>query len=273
MATLPEEAILHSVAIGHTPNPENLKEPVLAPLWQLPTAYAPAGALLCSSATDVLRFAEMHLNDGKTQDGNQLLSSESVRAMRESQIDVPWPNPLYVNGWGLGFFLFEWSGARGFGHNGDTIGQHCEFRVFPDNGIAFVLLVNNTLGAYDFADEVTNEVLNELAGITVPILPAEPVKVDQDLSTLAGTYETPSVVIVTKVQGDQLLVDITPRGAAAVLSSIPPLQDSPLMPIGEGAFALDVLGVVKVPLVFYDFDEDGRPRYLDVGLRAVPRTS
>ncbi len=270
-ATLPEEAIMHSVAIGHTPNPENLEEPVVAPLWQLPTAYAPAGALLCATATDVLRFAQLHLNDGQSEDGTQLLSSRSIKEMRERQIEVPVPNGLNVDGWGLGFMLFEWSGARGFGHNGDTIGQHCEFRVFPDKEIAFVLLVNGGLKATEFADEVTDEVLQELADINVPTLPTEAVQVD-DLSGFAGTFSTPNVVIETKVIDDQLLLDMTPQGAAAALSSIPPLKDTPIMPIGEGAFVLDVLGILKTPVTFYDFDDAGRPRYVHLGVRAIPRT-
>jgi CubicO group peptidase (beta-lactamase class C family) len=270
-ATLPEEAIMHSVAIGHSLNPENLKEPIVAPLWQLPTAYAPAGALLCASATDVLRFAQLHLNDGKTEDGTQVLSAESARLMRERQIDVPRPNILEVSGWGLGFFLFEWDGVGGFGHNGDTIGQHCEFRVFPEKGIAFVLLANGALSAFTFSDEVMNEVLQNLAGISIPLPPTQATAVE-DLSPFAGTFGTPTGTLITKVQSDQLLLNYTPEGSSAALSTIPPLKDTPLMPVGDGGFVLEVLGV-RISLAFYDFDDEGRARYIHLGGRAIPRTS
>lgn len=271
-ATLPEEAIMHSVAIGHTPaDAENLKTPVVAPLWQLPTAYAPAGALLCASATDVLLLAHVLLNEGTAQNGTQILSPESVAAMRTEQIEVPLPNMLNVDSWGLGLFLFGWDGQRGFGHNGDTIGQHCEFRVFPDKDIALVLLVNGGIAETLFAEEVTDEVFNELAGIRVPKLPAEPVAVDQDLSRFAGTYSTPNVVMESKVKDDALVISIEPRGAAAALSTIPPLKEVELMPVSEGGFAFDLLGVLRVSLVFYDFDQQGRARYLHLGVRATPR--
>ena len=272
-ATLPEEAIMHSVAVGHTPGPEDLHEAVVAPMWQLPTAYAPAGALLCATATDVLLLAHVLLNEGKAQNGTQILSPESVAAMRAAQIEVPEPNLLNVDGWGLGLFLFEWSGQRGFGHNGDTIGQHCEFRVFPDKDIALVLLVNGGIGANAFADEVTDEVLDELAGIRVPTLPDGPVEIDQDLERFAGTFSTPNVVMETKVEDGSLLISIEPQGAAAALSSIPPLKDVELLPVSEGGFWFDLLGVLRVSLAFYDFDEHGLARYIHLGVRATPRVS
>ena len=272
-ATLPEEAIMHSVAVGHTPkDAENLKTSVVAPLWQLPTAYAPAGALLCAAPTDVLLLAHVLLNEGKAQNGTQILSSESIATMRAQQIDVPLPNMLNVDSWGLGLFLFEWSGYRGFGHNGDTIGQHCEFRVFPDKGIALVLSVNGGIAETVFAEEVTDEVFNELASIRVPKLPTEPVAIDQDLARFTGTYSTPNVVMETKVKDEVLVISIEPQGAAAALSTIPPLKEVELMPVSEAGFTFDLLGVMDVSLAFYDFDERGRARYLHLGVRATPRT-
>ncbi len=271
-ATLPEEAIMHGVAVGHTPGPEDLHEALVAPMWQLPTAYAPAGALLCATATDVLLLAHVLLNEGRAPNGTQILSSESVAGMREQQIEVPVPNLLNVDGWGLGLFLFEWSGQRGFGHNGDTIGQHCEFRVFPDKGIALVLLVNGGIGETAFANEITDEVLHELADIRVPTLPDDPVEIEQDLERFAGTFSTPNVIMETKARDGSLLISIEPQGAAAALSTIPPLKDVELTPVSEGGFWFDLLGVLRVSLAFYDFDEQGRARYIHLGVRATPRT-
>jgi len=271
-ATLPEEAIMHSVAVGHTPaDAENLKTSVVAPLWQLPTAYAPAGALLCACPTDVLLLAHVLLNEGKAQNGTQILSPESVAAMRAQQIGVPLPNMLNVDSWGLGLFLFEWSGQRGFGHNGDTIGQHCEFRVFPDSETALVLSVNGGIAETVFAEEVTDEVFSELADIRVPKLPTEPVAIELDLTRLAGTFSTPNVVMETKVKDGSLVISIEPQGAAAALSTIPPLKEVELVPVAEGGFMFDLLGVLNVSLAFFDFDEQGKARYLHLGARATPR--
>lgn len=272
-ATLPEEAIMHSVAVGHTPaGPDDLRTLVVAPMWQLPTAYAPAGCLLCACPTDVLLLAHVLLNEGKAQNGTQILSPESVAAMRAQQVDVPEPNLLNIDAWGLGLFLFGWSGQRGFGHNGDTLGQHCEFRVFPDKGIALVLSVNGGIAAVALAEEVTDEVFNELAGIRVPKLPTEPVAIDQDLSRFAGTFSSPNVLMETKVKDGALVISIEPQGAAAALSPLPPLKEVELMPVAEGAFAFDLLGVLNVSLAFYDFDKQGKARYIHLGARATPRS-
>ncbi len=143
--------------------------------------------------------------------------------------------------------------------------------MFPEKGIALVLLVNGGLKANEFADEVANEVLQEVADISVPELPVEPTDTGQDLARFAGTFSTPLILIETKVRDNQLLIDLSPQGAAAALSTIPPLKEVELMPIGDGAFALDILGILRTPLVFYDLDGAGRARYVHLGVRAVPR--
>ncbi|MGH2808400.1 MAG: serine hydrolase domain-containing protein [Actinomycetota bacterium] len=267
---LTEEIIMHAVAVGHTPDPLDLKSVVLAPVWALPYAYAPAGSQLSCSASDVLKFARFHLDEGVAEDGTRLLSQESALAMREAQIDLPQLAPGFLSGWGLGFFTYTWGGSSGFGHNGDTLGQHCEFRMFPEKNIAFVLQGNGGLGLIPFAEEVTREVLGDLAGIAVPKL--EPKPVEQDLNRIVGRYETPVVLIEAKAEGDQLLVSVTPQGSAAKLSTIPPLDSVALEPLQEGSFQLELMGITT-PITFFDFDENDRARYVHLGARVVPRVA
>ena len=88
-STLPEEAILHRVAVGHI----SLKPgdpPVVAPYWMLPRACGPMG-LINSTVKDALAFARLHLDEGKTSQGEQLLSAEAIRQMEEPQTEIPDP--------------------------------------------------------------------------------------------------------------------------------------------------------------------------------------
>src|SRR5215472_3837793 len=56
--TLPEEALLHRCALGHSRHPSD-GEPVS--VWGLPRSVGPAG-LITASAGDLLRFARLHLD-------------------------------------------------------------------------------------------------------------------------------------------------------------------------------------------------------------------
>src|SRR5699024_10100822 len=77
--TLPEEAILHGTAVGHTRDADG--HPVVMPSWQLPMSAAATGAALTMSTETLARFGEMLLNEGRTRDGVRLLSREHARLM------------------------------------------------------------------------------------------------------------------------------------------------------------------------------------------------
>ena len=63
--TLPEEALLHRAAVGHVkPSPDAALQ--VAPVWMLPRSCGPMG-LINSTVADVLAFAELHLDAGKTR--------------------------------------------------------------------------------------------------------------------------------------------------------------------------------------------------------------
>src|SRR4051812_11264220 len=97
--SLPEEAILRSVAVGHLLTGED-KAPQVAPVWHLSRAVGPAGAI-CASPTELLAFARLHLDDGRAADGTQILSPASVKVMQQLQVRLPESHTL-GEGWGLG---------------------------------------------------------------------------------------------------------------------------------------------------------------------------
>jgi CubicO group peptidase (beta-lactamase class C family) len=168
--TLPEEAILFRTAVGHIKYPGE-DEFRVTPMWVLPRSAGPAG-LVNASAADLLTFARLHLDEGRAADGTQLLSVSSVKQMQEAQIEVP---DRYTLGdrWGVGWILFEWDGRPLYGHDGSTVGQRAYLRVAPDARLAVCLLTNGGESGAAFK-ALCGEVMQERAGITMPVLPACP---------------------------------------------------------------------------------------------------
>src|SRR5262249_58817188 len=103
-ATLPEDVLRYRAAIGHIQPPE--QERRTAPSWGLPRSAGPAGGI-CASASEVLRFAQLHLAGGAL-DGAQIVSAESVQAMQEPQFVVPsGGGGLSSRRWGVGRALLD----------------------------------------------------------------------------------------------------------------------------------------------------------------------
>ena len=105
--TLPEEALLHRVAVGHI-SPSPGAPPQVAPVWMLPRACGPMG-LINSTVADVLTFARLHLGHGVADGGSRLVAESSIRAMHHAQVESPDPYTLGSH-WGLGVILFDWDG-------------------------------------------------------------------------------------------------------------------------------------------------------------------
>lgn len=269
-STLPEETLLFSNAVGHI----SLKpgDPAqVAPIWMLPRVCGPMG-LINSTVRDCLKFAALHLNNGRTEDGAQVLSSDSVQQMQVPQIEVP---DRYTLGshWGTGWIIFDWEGHRLYGHDGNTVGQAAFLRVFPDANVAIALLSNGgkTSSLYR---QLYSEILTEFAGIKVPPIPKMPKKpAEIDLAPYAGAYERLAVRLDLQVEGKRLEGTITVSGPLASLSPNP-VTKLTLTPVTADTFLAkgEEEDSPPSPAVFYKF-EDGTPRFLHMGARTHPRIS
>jgi CubicO group peptidase (beta-lactamase class C family) len=259
-STLPEEAILHRVAAGHIGDDLHV-----TPQWVLPRKSTPAG-LINSTAGDVLTFAELHLDDGLTGAGAQLLSPASVKAMQEPQVAIPDPYTVGEH-WGLGWSLARWDGRPVFGHGGNVLGQSAHLRVVPDARVA-VALLTNVGSSGPLWRAIAGEVFGELAGVTMP---SELTATELDLSVYEGRYERMSVTAEIGREDEGLVMTITSTGAVAKLLPDKAVQRVPLRPVREHVFLAEV-GAVTAPVVFFDV-VDGRPRYFHMGARAMPRVS
>lgn len=268
---LADEAILRSAAVGHLPDPEESTRSVVAPVYSLSPASAPAGSMQCATIDDLLGFARLHLSGGTGPQGTQVLSPASVAAMQEVQVELEDRFTL-GDAWGLGWILMTWDGQRVIGHDGGTVGQSSFLRLLPDKNLAVGLLTNGGDTRALFED-LFRELFDELAGVRMPTLP-EPLESTDgiDLDRYAGRYERLSLILDLVPEAGSLVAKVTVTGPLASL--VPPIPDKTLLPAADDLFFLppDDPNGKLTPMVFFDFDDAGCPQWLHFGARAARRT-
>ncbi|MGH8530021.1 MAG: serine hydrolase domain-containing protein [Nevskiales bacterium] len=102
----------------------------------LPLSFAPAGATLMMSATDLVSFARALLNGGAGLNGARILSAESTARMTQPTADIVLPVGWR---WGLGWMLLP--GELLF-HSGSGPGVAAFLYAQPQTGRVAVLLTN-----------------------------------------------------------------------------------------------------------------------------------
>jgi CubicO group peptidase (beta-lactamase class C family) len=262
--TLPEEAVLHRAAVGHIGEPGGPLTPT--PVWGLPRSAGPAG-LISARVHDVLAFARMHLDGGRTPSGATVLSTQNTVAMQQKEVDLPETHTL-GDSWGIGWIRFDWGGHRLFGHDGNTIGQSAFLRILPEQGLAVALLTNGG-NTRDLYQELYGEIFAELAGIELPdpLAPAStPPAVDT--ARYVGVYERTSVRTEVFERDGGLVLRSTVSGALADLQP-EPTHEYPLLAVAEDLFAMRPEGTTTWSAVrFYGLDDGSR--YVHYGARANP---
>jgi CubicO group peptidase (beta-lactamase class C family) len=178
--TLPEDAILRPVALGHRASEHGT---VVNPMWSFPRSFGPAGGTLAASAPDVLAFAQLHLAGGAG-----VLAGEVVEAMHSTQ--RPWPSGIQpgLAGVGLGWMLYDWNSRRVLGHNGAGAGAHASLRLVPELSAAVVVLTNATNGGRPLTENVLRATFAEELDIDIPDFP-DPYPGSFDNERYIGNYD------------------------------------------------------------------------------------
>lgn len=114
----------------------------------------PGGSSMWSSAGDLARFAQMHL-DGGVLNGARILREESARRMQELTVEGDEPGRKY----GVGWWGDSLVGRRNFGHSGGGPGMGVMLSAYPDDDTVTVVLTNY-FGA--MAPEVTRRLARVL---------------------------------------------------------------------------------------------------------------
>ena len=267
-STLPEEAVLHRVAVGHiTPDPE--QDPEVVKTFLMPRPLGPAG-LISATAADVTSFARMHLLGGVAPDGTRVLSGGSTEAMQAHELDLPDKHTL-GDSWGLGWIRFDWNDERLYGHDGSTFGQNAYLKILPSQGLSVALLTNGG-HTTDLYRDLYQEVFSEVAGLHMPeqLTPPDQAPTPApETGRHVGTYERSSVTTEVFEGDDGLVLRIIPTGATAEASGAT-TEELTLHPVEENLFVTQPPGQESwMPVTFYQLP-DGSD-YVHYGARANPK--
>ena len=260
---LMEEMLAHSCVVGHMLMP-GMAEPVVPPMVMLSYSSAPAGSVTTSTAAEVIRFTQMHLNGGRASDGTQVLSREGVAAMQAPQFKRPAVAPGDM---GLGWIMSEWDGEKVIGHGGGTIGQLSFLQVIPGQRFVVCLLTNSNTGGALFRD-LGRYVFEEFAGVHVPTPPKPSTKKPKlDLKKYVGRYDRYGIDTEIKLEDGTLKAYTQAKG---VLASVSAPQTYELKPVDKEMFTFNMQGETALAQ-FLEFDRNGRPRYCYIGSRVAKR--
>jgi CubicO group peptidase (beta-lactamase class C family) len=264
----PWEAILFRAAVGHIkPGPD--ADQVPAPVYALARSNAPAGSMLAMRPRDLLAFARMHMDGGRTADGTVVLSPEAIERMYTPAVELP-NLGLMGDAWGLGPELFHTPDGVLAGHDGNTIGQACYLRFVADKGVAIALMVN---GGDSFAlyRDIAGHILSELAGVTTRPLPTPPASPERiDAARYVGTYSTGILDMTVSQDADgRIWLDQVPKGLMAEMGGQPERIEL-VHYEGDSLIPLQADRGMHIPHAFVGDDGHGRARYLHVG-RAIRR--
>jgi CubicO group peptidase (beta-lactamase class C family) len=113
--------------------------------WAFPRSIDSTGGLI-SSAREQVAYMRFHLGDGKGADGKQVLTPQSLEAMRSN------PGPggtctMEIDGVCVGFWQRRTAeGVPVFQHGGAWGGQYSDFFFVPERQFAMTVLTNSTSG-------------------------------------------------------------------------------------------------------------------------------
>ncbi|HEX2054160.1 MAG TPA: serine hydrolase domain-containing protein, partial [Actinomycetota bacterium] len=185
-----ESELADSLASSNVAGPHNIVdgEPVLDnSLFDMPRQMRPSGGLF-SSVRDLIQYATFHLSDGRAEDGTQLLTNESLVAMRSN------PGPggtliLELDGVGVTWELRPSAeGVPIVEKGGSWPGWYTGFTMVPERGFAIIVLTNSNGGPRLQRDLIMDDwALRRFAGVSNT--PAEPrALTDAELAPYEGLY-------------------------------------------------------------------------------------
>jgi len=202
------DVITHRVAAGHEGGQ-------IARPWPLPRAAYPAGGIVCN-VHDLLTYAKFHLGDGRTAEGEVLLTSDSM-----AQMQTPHAAVWAKESWGFSWAINDTYDVRMVSHGGGTMGQVSQLILVPEKDFAVAVFTNDDAGG-QVALDVTRAVLKEYVGIEIS--DPEPIDAAEDvLAQYVGSYTRPFTDIHLGLLGGRLVAQLIYKMGF-------PSQDSPAPP-------------------------------------------
>lgn len=254
--TLPEEAILHGAAVGHTRDGKGGH--AVLPVWQLPMSAAATGAVLTMSADNLARFGDMLLCGGTSRDGARILSPEMARLMGERAFSLP-VAATAGEGMAVGALTHRFDGATSYGHDGHSINQVTSLRIVTAADLV-VAVTTNRDNTQDFCEAIIDFALRRFANARVLPEPEQPeVPIPFDPQFIAGNYGNHTMTAAVTVDDDG--VARLQLGARSFdLGNQPPMR---LHHMGDNVFQVLVTEYgVDLKFLFKDTVGDGVADFL-----------
>jgi CubicO group peptidase (beta-lactamase class C family) len=260
MVTLPKQAGNRSMAVPHRRSHEPGAGLTPGAMWLEFHAGAPAGFTPYATPSDIIEFARLHLNGGRSASGESLLSKSSVALMMEPQVTAIPSGAFDASGWGLGWALHQYGNGPVIGHNGGTSAM---LRVLPEKGFAVAVLTNAS-GGIRLGHELVSKMVRQRFGISLPRQPViQFVGERMSLQACAGEYRHLDYSATIRAVDDRLLLTMGSGGREG--------EEVALEPVGANTYVGEFRerGMAKVS--FLEPDISGSPAYLHMGLRAYKR--
>ncbi len=246
-------------AMGHVQTGPDSDEHVVTGQYY-PRNRRPAGGII-STATDLLRFARMHMNGGEI-DGRRVLSTAAAQEMQTAQAR----GGGWDNSWGVGWNLQPVDGVTTVGHNGSISGFESSLHLVPEQQTAFIVLTNSGRGSAAYPG-IDNWLLEHVCGLhSAP--PQTMTLPEAERAKLAGHYARPGYDISVGVAGDGLRIDYSAPHPLSGETVPYPAQE--LAPVSVTEF-LVLNGPNANGRVEFVPGESGSPRFVRMGSRLAGR--
>jgi len=207
-----EDNLRFRVAVGHLPDPQRAGRLMVPKVAYLSIGQKAAGSTPAMTASDLLKYAAVHKNNGVGLNGQRILTTKSVREMQKPQVrsnDKDWPWQV-----GMPWRLAKWGDVKVFGHPGGTVGQSSDLIICSEKDIAVVCLSNGGHGP-NFSREVMAAVFDSMkVKMFMPPRPVKDFKIKPELFT--GRFGNAAVTVDLTEENGQLMLAATPPGFAGM---------------------------------------------------------
>jgi CubicO group peptidase (beta-lactamase class C family) len=274
------EAILHSTAVGHFPDPATGGARPTG-MFALPDTWGPVGAAPIGAIGDLLAFGRTHLAGGVSPSGERVLSRESAARMQLVTHDMGTPNVPPI---GLGWLLMPFGQTTVLAHSGASPGGVTLLAVVPAHDLVFAAFANAPQ-AMMLHDQLLLWLLREHLGLDVPDLLPDAPPAAVDLTGYPGTYRSDQLrVDVSAVDGqleekvayepadeqqERVLTGFAGGSFEAPPRRLVPVREDLFAPVGMPLAAFN--GYLRVMLVSYHGASAGQPLLRCAGGRMTRR--
>ncbi|MGH2441881.1 MAG: serine hydrolase domain-containing protein [Chloroflexota bacterium] len=266
--SLYEDLIYRQVAVGHIRADRAWK--VTRP-WQLPRSLCPGGSTLCATASDLVRFGRIMLNEGRSENGNAVLSPSAVRIMHEPVVETP--TKLLAQRWCVGAYSKRWGDVTMFGHSGTNASSSSMLLWAPERNVVIASIANVPALGYPFAYAVFAEVLSSTLGFGLEPVAEPDLDITIDGDRYIGRYIAHGISYDVAMEAGHLTLAIRSdhdKGIPAngVRSSLSPLARDRFLPE-----SVSVSGGRGWDVAFVDSEGTGRATHIANGVMVARRAA